>query len=261
MLEDFDALARAERALNILTVQNNGRDDCVYLMSGRRNSNGNPEFLTDAYEFTPRKYNESLFDSSIGSYDADKGWVVLGENSRCSYLCDGWRGFCDGSGSCFYLRRSRWFLVATADSLKLKHPGFPKRTWAYHTITQTWVDAGPSPLNQVTTIAVPWGDEIIIPSGEIKPRVRTTQISAVSLKPSSASFGMVNYLTVIITLVRWLESVSMLPERIRRRKISSEVDRKFPGGLRVVAFLRRCYHRSLLWLCPQLLSKLIGQCG
>ena len=190
-----------ERALNILTMQNNGRDDCVYLMSGRRNSNGNPEFLTDAYEFTPRKYNDSLFDSSIGSYDADKRvgspWRKIPDVPTCVMAG---AGSAMGQAHIFIYGGADGSLMATADRLKLKHPGFPKRTWAYHTITQTWVDAGPSPLNQVTTIAVPWGDEIIIPSGEIKPRIRTTQISAVSLKPSSASFGMVNYLTVIIYL-------------------------------------------------------------
>ena len=48
-------------------------------------------------------------------------------------------------------------LFGQVDQLKDRHPGFTKRALAYHTITDTWIDAGPIPANQVTTPATAWG--------------------------------------------------------------------------------------------------------
>jgi hypothetical protein len=37
-------------------------------------------------------------------------------------------------------------------------------------------------MTQVTTIAVPWLGAIVIPSGEIRPRVRTPRITRVEVE-------------------------------------------------------------------------------
>ena len=51
------------------------------------------------------------------------------------------------------------------------HPGFPRRLWKYHTITDTWSSLGAIPesaANQVTTTAVPWRGAVVLPSGEVR---------------------------------------------------------------------------------------------
>ena len=67
-------------------------------------------------------------------------------------------------------------LFHRGNELKDDHPGFPRKSFAYHTITDTWVSAGETPKNHVTTIAVRWDNSIIIPSGEIRPRVRSPKV-------------------------------------------------------------------------------------
>ncbi len=72
-------------------------------------------------------------------------------------------------------------LYHKVDELKDDHPGFPKEAVLYHTITDTWTSAGSIPVNHVTTTAVRWGtdpvsDPIVIPSGEIRPRVRSPKV-------------------------------------------------------------------------------------
>lgn len=56
------------------------------------------------------------------------------------------------------------------------HPGFPKSVLAYNTTTDTWKEIGNVPLGQVTTPIVQWNDGFVIPSGEIRPGVRTPAI-------------------------------------------------------------------------------------
>jgi SSS family transporter len=81
------------------------------------------------------------------------------------------------------------------------HPGFPNRAWAYHTITDTWIDAGPLPANHVTTSAVKWGDDIIIASGEIKPRVRSAKVWRLTLVENKKPFGAINFTVLALYLL------------------------------------------------------------
>lgn len=101
-----------------------------------------------------------------------------------------------GQSHIFVLGGATENLFFQSDALKDEHPGFIKQSLAYHTITDSWSEAGPSPVNQVTTIAVKWGDDIIIPSGEVRPRVRTPQVSRVTPIRPDRSFGTINYIVL-----------------------------------------------------------------
>ena len=57
------------------------------------------------------------------------------------------------------------------------HTGFSNEILLYNTQKNLWVTNGVIPFNtSVTTNVVQWGDEIILPSGEIKAGVRTPRI-------------------------------------------------------------------------------------
>ena len=57
------------------------------------------------------------------------------------------------------------------------HPGFPKdMLYLYDTVADTWTQAGTLPQNQVATLAVEWDDALVIPSGEVRPGVRTPKV-------------------------------------------------------------------------------------
>jgi N-acetylneuraminic acid mutarotase len=59
---------------------------------------------------------------------------------------------------------------------KSAHPGFPRDVLAFEVKTQTWSKAGEVPFSLVTTNAVIWNSEIIIPGGEARPGVRSPQV-------------------------------------------------------------------------------------
>lgn len=190
-----------ERVLGIVVAQNNGRDMCVYVISGRRQVEGEWDFLQDVYEFTPRKYDPSRFDAVAGIYDVDKRvgppWRRLSDAPHCVMAGT---GAAMGQAHIFVFGGADGSLVPRVAELKDNHPGFPKRALAFHTITDTWVEAGTTPLNQVTTCAVPFEGGIVIPSGEIRPRVRTSRTFMVTLTSKKAKFGLLNYATLTVYL-------------------------------------------------------------
>ena len=68
-------------------------------------------------------------------------------------------------------------LIMIKNKLLESHPGFSNEILLYNTQKNLWVTNGVIPFNtSVTTNVVQWGDEIILPSGEIKAGVRTPRI-------------------------------------------------------------------------------------
>lgn len=68
----------------------------------------------------------------------------------------------------------------------MEHPGFPASILSYNTVTDQWAEAGSLPLAgtfaPVTTPVVFWDDKVIIPTGEIKPGVRSPQVLIVEME-------------------------------------------------------------------------------
>lgn len=146
------------RAFN-LTATQNGR---VYVLSGRRQQGEDVQFLKDTYEYNPTdgKWTKRLpmpFSRMAGTA------IAHGKNKI--YVLGG----ADGS------------LWADAPQLGDKHPGFPKEAWSFDTKRNSWASAGPMPANHVTTIPLHWNGKIIIPTGEIRPRVRSPKIWSIEL--------------------------------------------------------------------------------
>lgn len=76
-------------------------------------------------------------------------------------------------------------LFHEATTLRDKHPGFPADVHAYNTAADTWSTPGSFPKQTsearaqwppVTTHVAPWHGGYVIPSGEARPGVRTSQV-------------------------------------------------------------------------------------
>ncbi|HAC79260.1 MAG TPA: hypothetical protein DCG06_03120, partial [Deltaproteobacteria bacterium] len=148
------------RALNLTVSQHNGTDNCVYVISGRRQEgldSKSVEFLKDVWEYTPAK----------------REWRKRADAPRCVMA-----GTAIGHGrnQILVLGGADGSLFFKGDELKDEHPGFPKKALAYDTVADRWSEAGATPRNHVTTIAVEWDGAMIIPSGEVRPRVRSPKV-------------------------------------------------------------------------------------
>ncbi len=179
-----------ERGFNITVAQHSGYADCIYVMSGRKDSGqpGRWEVLQDVYEFNAMNFSSGEGDpwrKRSPMPAARMAGAGLGVGQSHIYILAG----ADGS------------LYWQADSLRELHPGFPRQILAYHTITDNWFEAGTMPANQVGTHAFNWGEQMILVSGEIKPRTRTPDIWSIKTLRTAQSFGWINLGAILIYLL------------------------------------------------------------
>ena len=124
-------------------------------------------------------------------------------------------------------------LTGKAHALALKldkeHPGFQRNVRAFHTLTETWTDLRDMPTRTppVTTPAVRWGADVVIPSGEIRPGVRSPIIWRARAKEGRASFGAVNWTVLGLYLASLLAMGFYFS---RREKTTGDF---FLGGRRI----------------------------
>lgn len=169
------------RAFNIVAVQNNGFDDCLYVIGGRHEVDGQVAFLDDCWEYNPKKESWRERASMPQPLTAGVG-IDYGQSHILILSGD--------DGANFH----------RTDELRDQHPGFRKMTWGYHTITDTWIEMGPSPANQVTTQAVTFDGAVVLPSGEVRPRVRTPKVWRIDVPQSQGAFGIVDYCVLLLYL-------------------------------------------------------------
>ncbi|MEX2568538.1 MAG: sodium/solute symporter [Cyclobacteriaceae bacterium] len=180
------------RIYPITVAQSNGLDNCLYLLSGRDiGPEKTTNVLKDAYSYNPKSeqwiYLGSVLTEPGNPRSVQAGTAVpSGANHILVF---------GGDGGELFLR-----LESLEDSLNIKrdllenHPGFSKEILAYNTITNTWTKLSDSlKISQVTTNALIWDGEIVIPTGEIRPGVRTPKILVTQNIKQKGGFGWINY--------------------------------------------------------------------
>ena len=213
--QTLNAWPGVPRAFNITAGQHNGYEDCVYVMSGRRQDGGNVGFLTDVWEFSPK--------SGQWRQRADVPRPVLAGTGI---------GF--GHSHIFVLGGDDGSLFFESDKLRHQHPGFPKESLAYHTITNTWASTGTMPQNHVTTVPVLWNDRMVIASGEIRPRVRSPAVWSIAPIAQKRGFGTVNYCVLFAYLLAMVGVGVFFARRNRN------TDDYFRGGMHIPWWAAGC---------------------
>jgi len=90
------------------------------------------------------------------------------------------------------------------DSLWLHHPGFNTDILLYNTITDNWFSAGELEAEApAVTSAVMWQNKVIIPSGEIRPGIRTDQVITLDFSRQEG-FGILNYVVLVLYFIGML---------------------------------------------------------
>lgn len=134
------------------------------------------KFLRDAYRFTPGTGWRRIPDVPRSIVAAASPAFSLGREELILLGGD------DGSNF------GRDFVSAD------RHPGFSQQVWSYRPATQTWTALEPLPAadsfrgkfsSPVTTGTTAWRGRVVIPSGEIRPTIRTPDVLTVELDPLS----------------------------------------------------------------------------
>jgi len=233
--ETLPAWPGPSRVLNITAAQHNGFNDCIYVISGRRQREGTQgdagiELLSDVYEFNPVGYDPALYDDS-DEYAGPSPWR---RRADAPHTIMAGPAAAVGQSHIFALGGTDGALIPLAGELKDDHPGFRKKVMAYHTITDTWIDAGPSPANHVTTPAVKWRGDIVVASGEVRPRVRSRAVWSIRPIPAQKSFGAVNFTVLFAYLL------AMVGVGVYFARKNKNTDDYFRGGKKVVWWAAGC---------------------
>jgi len=218
--EELPAWPGPPRVLPVAAAQSNGATDCFYLFSGRNIAPGEDiKLLHDAYRYIPdiggtgqwQKISDTSFDGNPLPCVMGGSGIALGQSHILILGGDDGNLFLELEQTiprAIQQAERKGQTEKTTDLKRKKtellnqHSGFSRNILSYHTITNTWIKLGELPFSApVTTLAVKWGDSIIIPSGEIRPGIRTPQIWQAEPIKSQKSFGIINFTTIVIYLL------------------------------------------------------------
>ena len=206
------------RILALAASQNDGKNDCLFLFSGRRPQDGLPtQLLTDTFKYDPVDETWSrLADVSTG--DGQPQCVMAGTSLPVGVAHILVFGGADGKR---FLeieslnrrladlgRMTRDSNATDANSSELsklkaehlrfheEHTGFSNEILSYHVVTDTWtqLDDVETPF-PVTTQALDWDGKIVIPTGESSPGIRTTKVH-IGQPTSGEGFGALDFFVI-----------------------------------------------------------------
>jgi cyclically-permuted mutarotase family protein len=187
------------RVLPVAAAQRTDAGAQFFIFSGRTPRSGQPsKILADAYAFDPRKETwrtlprvgggaglsvmagtaAPVGDNEILLFGGDRGdlFLELESHDRAIEVLKGSVESSDAGASGKAKSETERHLAAKR-AIYEQHPGFGREIFSFDPRQNTWRVVQQSPVApQVTTIAVKWGDAIIIPSGEIRPGVRTPNV-------------------------------------------------------------------------------------
>ena len=134
-------------------------DGAFYLMGGcalKPDADGKPErvWLRDAYRFKPTE-----------------GWTRIADLPRSV----------TAAPSPAPVLAGRILILGGDDASQLTtapeaHRGFPRTVLAYDPEKDSWSEEGTLPFSLVTTPTVSWNGSIVVPGGEMKPGIRSTEV-------------------------------------------------------------------------------------
>lgn len=166
----------------VMVVQSNGDHPCIYLAGGRKsNDHGISDLYASVYSFDLKENTWSPKSQLPNSLTAGSG-IAMGASYILLFGGDQGEIFHKIEKLAVEIANEKNVevkdrLIQQINQLQISHPGFSKEVLLYNTITDVWTVADSIPFDtQVTTTAVRWGDDIVIPTGEIKPGVRTPRI-------------------------------------------------------------------------------------
>ena len=176
----------------VVVSQSDGTEDCIFVIGGRNQTGVTSAFLSNIWKYSPsgkqwikagilQMRNQDKFGLSAGTGVAfGDRWIILigGDKgnlfNKTEILNDKISKVPEG------MEKEK--LLKEKDTHLSNHPGFSKEILTFNTRTGELQKIGEVPgKSQVTTTAFWWNDEVIIPSGEIRPGVRTPLISSLKI--------------------------------------------------------------------------------
>jgi solute:Na+ symporter, SSS family len=238
--EELPAWEGEPRAFAVGVGQSNGLTNCFYLFSGRNVQLGsNPVVLYDAHVYDPSLKKWTVISDGKGKEFPFMAGTAFPVGAATIVFSSG------ASGEMMKKQLEIENQIARAkstganetelDSLQNElfshfnnHPGFGNQLTGFNTITNERYNMGEIPgTGQVTTTAVKWGDDVFVPSGEIRPGVRTAGTLKINIVKDSRHL---TFLDIIVIALYFLILAWMGWFFSKRQKNTNDY---FKGGGRI----------------------------
>jgi cyclically-permuted mutarotase family protein len=166
----------------VMVAQSASDNPYVYVLGGRKkNSNGISDIYASAFAFDLKKKVWKEMQSLPYNLCAGTG-ITSGKNEILLFGGDKGETFhktelliADINATTDTAKKQE--LIRQKNQLQSAHPGFSKEVLVYNTTTNKWTNTAPLPFEApVTTTAILWNNEVVIPNGEIRAGVRTPEI-------------------------------------------------------------------------------------
>jgi cyclically-permuted mutarotase family protein len=223
-LPDIPGMARLQP---VVAAQNAGDETCLFLFGGYcfdAEKDTSPVILNDAYRYSPSQNKWGKLSDYTLSYppDEDRNGTLAGASAipigsghiLLSGGVDEDIFFYDLDivrqiNNAKYQQDNELISKLTADRIHYWLQPLPAFCFnpylrAYHTITDTWIEAAKVPWQPaVGSAMIKSGDGFILVNGEIKPGVRTNEVYSTDIITKS-SFGIMNCLVLLLYLLGML---------------------------------------------------------
>lgn len=176
----------------VVVAQNAGDDPAVYVFGGRNKTTEVSEFFSTVYKYSVRRNSwAKVSDIETGGkktgLSAGTGFA-FGKNHII--LFGGDRGIFFNQTERINLQleaesnpAKKETLLKGKDDFLTSHPGFSNLVLDYNTVTGEWSEIGAVPFETpVTTVVFRWNQNFVVPSGEIRPGVRTDRVIMFEMK-------------------------------------------------------------------------------
>jgi SSS family transporter len=203
----------APRAFSVGVGQSNGLENCFYLFSGRNiDTKGVWKGLSDAHVYNP----------------TIKKWQVLSNEEGKGLKIMAGTAFPVGASTIIFSSGSDGNLAMKENDIKKRieqlegqlvngedvgdllevakidltthlndHPGFGNKIYSFNTISKEFCEIGEIPqTGQVTTTAVTWNGDIVVPTGEVRPGVRTPGVLKIIINKDAKHLGIIDMLVI-----------------------------------------------------------------
>ncbi len=219
------SLARTDM---MLAAQNDGWGDRLYVMGGRRKTTLSEHPDAVPVELGPKRFYLHYY-SDVWAYNPETEADISPWTQKSDMAIDG-VAKAMSAGTAITLGQSHILLLSGDDGNHLRkafgdlgvdwsryssHSGFVRQSLSYNAITDAWTSYGEAPMiadprgkaghrvaaNAVASSAVNWDGDIVLASGELRPRVRSPKIWSISVAPPPANFGGINMAVLFIYLL------------------------------------------------------------
>ncbi len=166
----------------VLVVQHNSKNSSLYLLGGRKkNASGISDLYSSVFEFDLN--DQQWKEKKSLPYNLCAG-TGIANGASCILMLGGDKGETFHKAETMIAainaqkdETKKQELIGQKNKVQSTHPGFSPEVLQYNTLTDEWTVYDSIPFDTpVTTTAVRWGNDVIIPSGEVRAGVRSPAI-------------------------------------------------------------------------------------